>query len=266
METPLIQIDHITKQYSLGSGRSLKALDQVSLSVYSGETLGIVGESGSGKSTLARIIMGAELPDSGRVLYQGEPVSLHTRKERLHFAGKAQMIFQDSYASLNPRMTIRTSIAENLLLHGIRDKKVIGEEVDKILLQVGLSPETGDRFPHELSGGQRQRVGIARALILKPEFLILDEPVSSLDLSVQSQILNLLMKLKKELGLTYLFIAHDLNLVQYISDRIAVLYKGCVVETGESDALCSSPSHAYTKTLWESVQSVSRHVQEQGEK
>ena len=254
---PLLQVEQLSKVFSMGRGKSLTALDEVSFHIEKGETLGIVGESGCGKSTLARVIMGAYTPSKGKVLYGGEPVMLRSVAQRRAFAKKAQMVFQDPYTSLDPYLSAMELIEEGLEIHGLYDKQGRKDRVYQLLELVGLAKEQAGRYPHEFSGGQRQRIGIARALAVEPEFLLCDEPISALDVSIQSQIVNLLQRLRKELGLTMLFIAHDLNMVRYLSDRIAVLYLGRIVELAPAEELCLRPRHPYTKLLLSSVLSPS---------
>lgn len=249
----LVSLNHVSKYYSVGNKKKFSALRDISLTIGRGETLGIVGESGSGKSTLARIVMGIERPDGGTVHYAGEPVVSHGGKRRLSYAKNAQIIFQDSFASLDPRMTVETIISEGMEIQKMFDREGRKQRVQEMLAMVGLEKEHGNRYPHEFSGGQRQRICIARALAVTPEFLVCDEPISALDVSVQSHIMNLLMELKERFGLTYLFIAHNLNMVNYISDRIAVMYLGEIMELGSSNAVCLSPLHPYTKLLLDSV-------------
>lgn len=249
----LVTLEHITKTYSLGGSKKNFALRDLSLAIGKGETLGVVGESGSGKSTLARIIMGIERPDSGTALFAGETALPRRGAERLVRAKRAQIIFQDSLASLDPRMTIGESIAEGMEIHQMFDRDGQKQRVAELLAMVGLEAEHAGRYPHAFSGGQRQRIGIARALAVEPEFLVCDEPISALDLSVQSHIMNLLKELTQTMGLTCLFIAHDLNMVHYISDRICVLYAGRIVELGSADAVCLHPNHPYTRLLLDSV-------------
>lgn len=250
---PLLEIEQVTKIFSLGGKKKLEAVKDVSLNVFQAETLGIVGESGCGKSTLARIIMGIYPPTEGEVRYRGQRIDSRSHRARLAYSENVQMIFQDTYTSLDPRMTVEAIIAENLEIHKRLTGKGRKQRVCELLNLVGLPQEAASRYPHEFSGGQRQRIGIARALSIEPEFLICDEPISALDMSIQSQVMNLLKSLKDRLNLTYLFIAHDLNMVRYISDRIAVLYRGRVVELAEADALYSAPAHPYTKMLMGAV-------------
>ena len=230
-----------------------KDVDHISLDIYKGETLGLVGESGCGKSTLGRVAMGIYPATSGKLYYAGEELNLKNAATRFKYAKKAQIIFQDPYASLDPRMTVSSIIEEGMVIHGMYDAKRRQERVYELLELVGLNKEHANRFPHEFSGGQRQRIGIARALAIEPEFIVCDEPISALDVSIQSQIINLLHDLQQQLGLTFLFIAHDLNIVKYISDRIAVMYLGNVVELASSDDLYAHTLHPYSKALLSAV-------------
>lgn len=249
----LLELNNISKNFSLGGKLQNIAVNHVNLTIYKGETLGLVGESGCGKSTLARVIMGVYPPDEGEILFQGKKLVLHRQSARKTFAQHAQMIFQDPYMSLDPHMTVESIISENLKIHGMLDKSARIQKVYELLEMTGLLQEHAGRFPHEFSGGQRQRISIARALVVQPEFIICDEPVSALDNSIQSQIINLLYKLKMELGLTYLFISHDLSMVRYISDRIAVMYAGRIVEIGNSEEIYKRPLHPYTQMLLNAV-------------
>ena len=249
----LVQADHLCKYFKLGGGRMLHAVEDVNIEIHRGETLGLVGESGCGKSTLGRTLMGIYKPTKGKLLYAGKEIDLTDKKERFAFAKKAQIIFQDPYASLDPRMTVGSIIAEGMEIHGMYDEKKRQERVAELLDIVGLNREHANRFPHEFSGGQRQRIGIARALAIEPEFIVCDEPISALDVSIQAQVMNLLHELQEKMGLTYLFIAHDLNIVKYISDRIAVMYLGSVVELATSDALYANTLHPYSKALLSAV-------------
>ena len=248
----LIVLDDVCKHFKV-SGGMLKAVDHISLDIYKGETLGLVGESGCGKSTLGRVAMGIYPATSGKLYYAGEELNLKNAAPRFKYAKKAQIIFQDPYASLDPRMTVSSIIEEGMVIHGMYDAKRRQERVYELLELVGLNKEHANRFPHEFSGGQRQRIGIARALAIEPEFIVCDEPISALDVSIQSQIINLLHDLQQQLGLTFLFIAHDLNIVKYISDRIAVMYLGNVVELASSDDLYAHTLHPYSKALLSAV-------------
>lgn len=249
----LIQLKDVCKTFIVNGGRKLRAVEHITLDIHEGETLGLVGESGCGKSTLGRTIMGIYAPTSGSIVYDGKTVDLHKADERFQYAKKAQIIFQDPYASLNPRMTVGSIISEGMEIHHMYDKKKRRERVIELLELVGLNREHANRFPHEFSGGQRQRIGIARSLAIEPEFIVCDEPISALDVSIQSQVINLLKELQQKLNLTYVFIAHDLNIVKYISDRIAVMYLGNIVELAGSEDIYSQPLHPYSVALLSSV-------------
>ena len=248
----LIVLDDVCKHFKV-SGGMLKAVDHISLDIYKGETLGLVGESGCGKSTLGRVAMGIYPATSGKLYYAGEELNLKNAATRFKYAKKAQIIFQDPYASLDPRMTVSSIIEEGMVIHGMYDAKRRQERVYELLELVGLNKEHANRFPHEFSGGQRQRIGIARALAIEPEFIVCDEPISALDVSIQSQIINLLQDLKEQQHLTYLFITHDLSVVKYISDRIGVMYFGKMVEMASSDELFAHPLHPYTRSLLSAI-------------
>ena len=254
MTAPLLEARSLSKAFPSRDGKGLvRAVNDVSLTLAPGETLGIVGESGCGKSTLARMLLRLIEPTAGQVLFQGEdlltlPPAAMRRKRR-----DIQIVFQDPYASLDPRMSIARIIAEPLDIHGIGSKPERAEKVRELLSLVGLDPAAAERYPHEFSGGQRQRIGIARAIALEPKLVVLDEPVSALDVSIQSQILNLLDDLKARLKLSYIFISHDLSVVQHVSDRVAVMYLGRVVEEGEAGAVLGAPKHPYTQALISAV-------------
>ncbi|WP_281365332.1 ABC transporter ATP-binding protein [Paenibacillus foliorum] len=251
----ILQIQRLSKHFEISKGfvkkqtQILKAVDEVDLVVYEGETLGIVGESGCGKSTLGNMIMHLTESTSGNILFEGADLTQLSREELRRKRKDIQMIFQDPFSSLNPRWKVFDIIAEPLRTHGLAEGKSLKEQVHTLLEAVGLSPDYANRFPHQFSGGQRQRVGIGRALALKPKLIVCDEPVSALDVSIQSQILNLLSILQKRYGLTYIFIAHGLPAVAYISDRIAVMYLGKVVEIGDKEDLLNHPAHPYTEGL-----------------
>lgn len=256
---PLLQVEGLKKYYTAKSGifsrniGEIRAVDGVSFSIHKGETLGLVGESGCGKSTLGRQIVGLEQPTGGRILYKGRDLS-HMRKPELKaIRTQLQMVFQDSYSSLNPRKHIFEILAEPMLYHGLADRNNIHQKVEYLLDLVGLAKNALGRYPHEFSGGQRQRIGIARALCINPELVICDEAVSALDVSIQAQVLNLLKKLKEERNLTYIFITHDLSVVEYISDRIAVMYLGRIVELAEADELYRNTVHPYTQALLSAI-------------
>ncbi len=246
----LLQVSALRKHFELGRGRGLQAVDGITLDVGEREVVGLVGESGCGKSTLGRAIAGLHDKTSGEVRYRGELLPARYRADDFRrWAPKIQMIFQDPYSSLDPRMTLREIVAEGPLLNGTWRRSELQERVATWLERVGLSPDQMSRYPHEFSGGQRQRIGIARALALEPELVVCDEPISALDVSVQAQVVNLLSDLKASMGLTLLFIAHDLSMVRYVSDRMAVMYLGQLVELGRSDDVYFRPLHPYTQSL-----------------
>jgi len=249
---PLVEVKQLCKQYPL-KDKSLTAVQDVSFTIYAGETFGLVGESGCGKSTTGRCLLRLEEPSSGKVFFEGVDISSFDREELHHFRRKAQVIFQDPYASLNPRMTAAEIIGEPLQIHHLHPRENIPSIVAELLDLVGLSKSAMGRFPHEFSGGQRQRIGIARALAMRPRFIVCDEPISALDVSVQAQIINLLKDLQQQFGLSYLLIAHDLAMVKYISDRVAVMYLGHLVELAPAEELYHSPQHPYTKALLSAI-------------
>ncbi|MBP7096206.1 MAG: ABC transporter ATP-binding protein [Spirochaetia bacterium] len=249
----LIQIQDLKKNFHVGTGRVLKAIDGVSFSIREGETFGLVGESGCGKTTTGRVLVRLYQPSGGKIVYKGKDTSTLSKDESKEFCRDVQMIFQDPYASLNPRMSVEDIVAEGLDIHMKLTRAARRAAVHELLELVGLNKEHAGRFPHEFSGGQRQRIGIARALASKPRFLICDEPISALDVSIQAQIVNLLMRIQKELGLTYLFIAHDLSMVKYISDRVGVMYLGSLVEVADSKDLYANPMHPYTRALLSAI-------------
>ncbi|MCW6653089.1 ATP-binding cassette domain-containing protein [Aerococcaceae bacterium NML210727] len=255
MTQPMIEVRNLKQYYNAGTAREMRAVDDVSFQIYPGETFGLVGESGSGKSTIGRAIVNLLQPTSGDVIFQGQSAKdRQTTKERLAFNKEVQMIFQDPYASLNPRMKVRDIIAEGIDVHGLAtNRQERRQRVNDLLDAVGLNIEHGDRYPHEFSGGQRQRIGIARALAVEPKFIVCDEPISALDVSIQAQVINLLEKLQQDRGLTYLFIAHDLSMVKYFSDRIGMMYRGKLVELATSDELYANPLHPYTQSLLSAI-------------
>jgi len=246
-------VEGLTKHFPMGHGEFVHAVDDVSLSVSAGETLGLVGETGSGKSTVGRTILRLYEPTAGKIFFLGQEISQLKDRALFPIRRQMQMVFQDPYASLNPRMTVREIIAEPLEVHGLFHEEGGGRRVDELLEIVGLNSEHAKRYPHEFSGGQRQRVGIARALALRPRLLVLDEPVSALDVSIQAQIVNLLEQLQDEFNLAYLFIAHDLAVIRHICDRVAVMYLGQIVETGTRDEVYRETAHPYTQALLSAV-------------
>ncbi len=255
LATPLVRVENLVKYYPIRGGifmkeiASVKAVDKVSLAIQPGETLGLVGESGCGKSTLGRAILRLEEATSGKVFFQDQDISSLEPEAMRRLRKKMQIIFQDPFSSLNPRKTVGQIVGEPLLVHGMRSWSQRNQAVVEILETVGLKPEHMRRYPHQFSGGQRQRIGIARAIALKPEFIVCDEAVSALDVSIQAQVLNLLKDLQEQFNLTYLFISHDLHVVEYISDRVAVMYLGKIVEFAKSRELYESPLHPYTQAL-----------------
>ncbi|THB72523.1 MAG: dipeptide ABC transporter ATP-binding protein [Desulfobacteraceae bacterium] len=252
---PLVTVDNLVKYYPIKGGvllkeiASVKAVDDVNLTIRQGETLGLVGESGCGKSTLGRTILQLERPTSGTVSFQGQEIQNTDPETMRQLRKKMQIIFQDPFSSLNPRKSISQIIGEPLLVHGMKSRSQRNDAVEQILETVGLGKEHMRRYPHQFSGGQRQRIGIARAIALKPEFIVCDEAVSALDVSIQAQVINLLKDLQEQFNLTYLFISHDLHVVEYISDRVAVMYLGKIVESAASEKLYQNPLHPYTKAL-----------------
>lgn len=262
---PILSVKDVKRHFKVGRKKVLKAVDGVTFDVYPGETLGLVGESGCGKSTVGRTLIRLYDVTSGEVNFKGKNVHKLKGKDLKAFNRSMQMIFQDPYASLNPRFKVMDIIAEGMDIHGY-DPKEREERVIELLETVGLNKSHANRFPHEFSGGQRQRVGIARALAVKPEFIIADEPISALDVSVQAQVVNLLKELQKEHGLTYLFIAHDLSMVKYISDRVGVMYLGNIVELSDSDSLYDEPLHPYTQALLSAVPIADPKVREKRER
>jgi oligopeptide transport system ATP-binding protein len=259
MSHRLVEVENLKKYYPVTAGllskhiADVKAVDGVSFFIMEGETLGLVGESGCGKSSLGRTLLRLEEPTAGRVLYQGSDIMQWEKRRLKELRKEVQMIFQDPQSSLDPRMTIGDSIGEALLIHGIGTEKERLERVADLLKRVGLEPGHAMRYPHELSGGQKQRIGIARALAVNPKLIVADEPVSALDVSVQAQILNLVMDLQRELGLAYLFIAHDLAVIGQVSDRIAVMYLGQIIELADRRELFAHPLHPYTEALLSAI-------------
>lgn len=253
MSQNLIEVKDLCKYFSVGKKGTLKAVDHVNLYIKKGETLGLVGESGCGKTTCGRSILHLYTPTAGEVFYDGKNVNELKGKDLLEFKRKAQIIFQDPYSSLDPRMTIGEIIAEGMDVHVKCTEKEKQEKISELLTSVGLMKDFANRFPHELSGGQRQRIGIARALAIDPEFIVCDEPISALDVSIQAQVVNLLIKLQRERGLTYLFISHDLSMVKHISDRVGVMYLGSLVEMTSSKEIFENPKHPYTRILMSAI-------------
>lgn len=254
MSSPLIQVNDLRKFFNLGKGNILKAVNEISFEIGRGETVGVVGESGCGKSTAGRTIMRLYEPTSGGVTFDGKDIYKLKGAELKALRRNMQMIFQDPYASLNPRMTVTDIIGEALDIHNLAGSRAERKRrVEDLLDLVNLNPEHATRYPHEFSGGQRQRIGIARALAVDPKFIIADEPISALDVSIQAQVVNLMQDLQRKMGLTYLFIAHDLSMVKHISDRVAVMYLGKIVELAESSELYDNPRHPYTRALLSAI-------------
>lgn len=259
MADPILELKDLKVYFQVGGGflqkkDTVKAVDGISLSIYPGETFGLVGESGCGKSTTGRAIVKINTPTEGQIIFDGKDITTIKGNELKQFKQDVQMIFQDPYASLNPRMTVGEIIKEPMDIHKVFNTEEEKEaRVRELLELVGLKPDHIRRYPHEFSGGQRQRIGIARTLALNPKFVVCDEPISALDVSIQAQVINLLEKIQAEMGISYLFIAHDLSMVKHISDRIGVMYLGNLVEVGDSDSLYSNPLHPYTQALLSSV-------------
>lgn len=259
---PLIRVKDLKTHFPIKKGLlrrqvgSVKAVDGVTFDIDRGETLGLVGESGCGKTTVGRSILRLVEPTKGEVTFDGRAVREENTRDLRSLRRRMQIVFQDPYGSLNPRMKIRSILEEGLILHRMGDERDRLEQMKQALERTGLSATVLERYPHEFSGGQRQRIAIARSLVLKPEFLVLDEPVSALDVSIQAQVINLLKELKQELGLTYLFISHDLSVVEYLADNVAVMYLGQIVESAEVNQLCQQPLHPYTLALFSAVPSV----------
>lgn len=255
----LVEVKGLKKYFPIKKGiisktvSNVKAVDDVSFTINKGETLGLVGESGCGKTTTGRTIIKLYEPTDGQIIYNGVDIAKYSPKEMIEYRRKMQMIFQDPYASLNPRMTVGDIIGEAIDIHKLMAGKERLDRVQYLLERVGLNSEHANRYPHEFSGGQRQRIGIARSLAVQPDFIICDEPISALDVSIQAQVVNMLEDLQNEMGLTYLFIAHDLSMVKHISDRIGVMYLGKLVEIAESNELYAHPSHPYTQALLSAI-------------
>jgi len=259
-DAPLVQAHHLRKYFPAATsilrrrrGGVIRAVDGASFDIYRGETLGLVGESGCGKSTTAHLILMLERPTSGQIFFDGTELTALSRRQMRPLRPRMQMIFQDPFSSLDPRMTVESIIAEPMQEHLKASRAEIRDRVAHLLELVGLAPDHADRYPHEFSGGQRQRIGIARALALNPDLVVCDEPISALDVSIQAQIINLLQRLQDKLGLTYLFIAHDLSIVRHVSDRVAVMYLGKIVELADKDSIYHEPLHPYTRALLSAV-------------
>jgi len=261
MSDALMTVRGLVKHYPIRKGfpiqrtvATVKAVDGIDLDIFPGQTMGLVGESGSGKSTTARLITKLIEPTAGEITWQGEDIAGYSRAQMKPLRREMQMIFQDPYSSLNPRKTVGAAIADPFIIHGIEANAPAAKgRVQELMEQVGLNPEHYNRLPHQFSGGQRQRIGIARALALKPKLIVADEPVSALDVSIQAQVLNLLRELQQELGLTIVFIAHDLSVVRYMCDSVAVMHHGKIVEHADGDELYANPQHPYTQTLLSAV-------------
>ena len=260
---PLVKVEHLKQYFKVSRKATVKAVDDVSFEIMPGETLGLVGESGCGKTTCGRCVVGMYTPTSGTVTYRGKDVHSLKGKEKKEFNKEVQVIFQDPYASLDPRMTVSEIIGEGMDIHHLyMDKDARRNRIGELLHMVGLNQEHANRFIHEFSGGQRQRIGIARALAVEPKFIMCDEPVSALDVSIQAQVATLLISLQERMGLTYLFIAHDLAMVKHISDRVAVMYLGAVMELADSHELYEHPMHPYTKALMAAIPIADPHTED----
>ena len=262
---PLLRITNLSKYFPVTRGAlvtrkigDIKAVDRISFEIYPGETLGLVGESGCGKTTTGRVILKLVEPSDGQIVYHEQDITPFDKKRMAPLRREMQIIFQDPYASLNPRLTVGEAIGEPLVAHGMAKRAEAKERVLELLRVVGLAPFHYNRYPHEFSGGQRQRVGIARSLVMNPKFIVADEPVSALDVSIQAQIINLLQRIQADFDLTFLFISHDLGVVRHLSDRVVVMYLGRLAEMGETEQLFAEPKHPYTQALLSAVPSVKR--------
>ena len=260
---PLFEIKNLKRYFPAKGGKTVKAVDDVTFDIFPGETFSLVGESGCGKTTCGRTILGVYPKTSGSILYEGEETAKMSKAQLRQFRRRNQMIFQDPYSCLDPRMTIGTIIQEGMNVHFKRTPAERNEKVTELLFKVGLTADFASRFPHELSGGQRQRIGIARALAMEPDFIVCDEPIAALDVSIQAQVINLMIDLQQEMGLTYLFISHDLSMVRHISDRIGVMYLGSLVELSPTAPLYEKPLHPYTQALFSAIPDVHRGKKEQ---
>ncbi|MEF9840347.1 MAG: ATP-binding cassette domain-containing protein, partial [Lachnospiraceae bacterium] len=259
-EEPLIRVDNLCKYFQVSKHDTLKAVDHVSFQIMKGKTVGLVGESGCGKSTTGRCMVRLQDATSGHVYYKGKDIFTYSKTEKREFCKDVQMIFQNPYSSLNPRMTVKEVVGEGIRMHTKMNEKEMEEKVKFLLEKVGLNKDHMSRFSHEFSGGQRQRIGIARALSVDPQFIVCDEPISALDVSIQAQVINMLKDLQEEMGLTYLFIAHDLSVVKYISDSVIVMYLGTIVEYADSEELYKNPMHPYTQALLSAIPVADPHI------
>lgn len=249
----LLEVKDLSQYFRISRDKVLKAVDHINFKIHRGETVGLVGESGCGKSTTGRTILKLYTPNTGNVYYGGKDVFTFTPEEDMQYRKRAQMIFQNPHSSLNPRMTVKDIVGAGMRIHDLAKSSELDDRIEALLRKVGLNKDHMSRFPHEFSGGQKQRIGIARALSVDPEFIVCDEPISALDVSIQAQVLNMLKKSQQDLGLTYLFIAHDLSVVKYISDRVIVMYLGTIVEEAVSEELYRNPLHPYTQVLLSSI-------------
>lgn len=261
-QSPFVEVKNLSKHFKISRKEILKAVDNVSFSINQGEILGLVGESGCGKSTIGRCLVRLHKPTSGEIFIDGQNIFELSKENKLEFCKNVQMIFQNPYSSLNPRMTVSEIVSEGIKEHRQVSRKEANEEVYRLLKLVGLDKAHANRFPHEFSGGQRQRIGIARALSVEPKFIVCDEPISALDVSIQAQVINMLIEFQREMGLTYLLIAHDLSMVRYVSEKIVVMYLGAIMEYADSEELYKNPAHPYTKALLSSIPIADPKLQE----